>query len=65
MTIAREGDRFSAQIRDQKYSLSPESVREYVLKGTDAHLILSTNRNGRPELILRQSGIDTYLNQVK
>jgi serine beta-lactamase-like protein LACTB, mitochondrial len=65
MTIAREGDRLSAQIRDQKYSLSSESVREYVLKGTDAHLILSVDRNGRPELIMRESGIDAYLNPVK
>ena len=65
VTIAREGDRLSAQIRDQKYSLSPESVREHVLKGTDAHLILSVDRNGRPELIMRESGIDAYLNLVK
>ena len=65
MTIAREGDRLSAQIRDQKYSLSPESVREYLLKGTDAHLIFSIDRNGRPELNFRESGIDVYLNLVK
>jgi CubicO group peptidase (beta-lactamase class C family) len=65
MTIAREGERWSAQIRDQKYSLSPESVREYLLKGTDAHLIFSTDRNGQPELIMRESGIDAYLNLMK
>ena len=65
VTIAREGDRLSAQIRDQKYSLSPESVREHVLKGTDAHLILSVDRNGRPEITFRESGIDAYLNLVK
>lgn len=65
MTIAREGDRLSAQIRDQKMSLSPESVRDYLLKGTDAHLVFSIDRNGRQEVIVRQSGIDTYLNRVK
>ena len=65
MTIAREGDRLFAQIRDQKYSLSPESVRDYLLKGTDAHLVFSIDRNGRQEVIVRQSGIDTYLNRVK
>ena len=65
VTIAREGDRLSAQIRDQKYSLSPESVREHVLKGTDAHLVLSVDRNGRPEITFRESGIDAYLNLVK
>ena len=65
VTIAREGDRLSAQIRDQKYSLSPESDREHVLKGTDAHLILSVDRNGRPEITFRESGIDAYLNLVK
>jgi CubicO group peptidase (beta-lactamase class C family) len=65
MTIAREGERLFAQIRDQKYSLAAESARDYVLKGTDAHLILSLDRNGRPEMIFRQSGIDTYLNLVK
>jgi hypothetical protein len=63
VTIAREGDRLFAQIRDQKMSLAPESARDYILKGTDAHLILSTDRNGRPELILRESGIDAYLNR--
>ena len=63
LTIAREGDRLFAQIRDQKMSLAPESARDYILKGTDAHLILSTDRNGRPELILRESGIDAYLNR--
>ena len=65
MTIAREGDRLFAQVRDQKISLSPESARDYVLKGTDSHLTFSIDRNGRPELILRESGIDAYLNLVK
>ena len=65
MTIAREGDRLFAQVGDQKISLSPESVREYVLKGSDNHLIFSIDRNGRPELIVRESGIDAYLNLVK
>jgi hypothetical protein len=45
--------------------LAPESARDYILKGTDAHLILSIDRNGRPELILHESGIDAYLNLVK
>jgi serine beta-lactamase-like protein LACTB, mitochondrial len=63
MTIAREGDRLFAQVRDQKISLSPESARDYVLKGTDNHLTFSIDRNGRPELILRESGIDAYLNR--
>ena len=65
MTITREGDRLSAQIRDQTYALSPESVRDYLLRGTDAHLIFSIDRNGRPELIVRESGIDAHLNLVK
>jgi len=54
-----------AQVGDQKISLSQESVREYVLKGSDNHLIFSIDRNGRPELIVRESGIDAYLNLVK
>jgi CubicO group peptidase (beta-lactamase class C family) len=65
MTIAREGDRLFAQVRDQNISLSPESVRDYVLKGSDSHLVLSLDRNGRPELILRESGTDAYLSRVK
>ena len=65
MTIAREGDGLFAQIRDQKMSLAPESARDYILRGTDAHLILSIDRNGRPELILREGGSDAYLNLVK
>jgi serine beta-lactamase-like protein LACTB, mitochondrial len=65
MTVAREGDRLFAQIGNQRLSLSPESVRVYLLKGTDTHLIFSIDRNGRPELIVRQSGIDSYLNLVK
>ena len=65
MTIAREGDHLFAQVRDQKISLSPESARDYVLKGTDSHLTFSVDRNGRPELILREGGTDAYLNPVK
>jgi serine beta-lactamase-like protein LACTB, mitochondrial len=65
MTIAREGDRLFAQIRDQKISLSPESARDYVLKGSDSHLVLALDRNGRPELILREGGTDAYLSRVK
>jgi serine beta-lactamase-like protein LACTB len=65
MTIAREGDRLSAQVRNQKISLLPESVRDYLLKGTDTHLVFSIDRNDQQEVIVRQSGIDTYLNRVK
>jgi hypothetical protein len=45
--------------------LLPESVRDYVLKGFDNDLIFSMDGNGRPELILRESGTDAYLNLVK
>jgi serine beta-lactamase-like protein LACTB, mitochondrial len=65
VTIAREGDRLFAQAGAQKFSLSPESAREVVLQGTDAHLVFSRDRNGLPEVIVRQSGIETYLNLVK
>jgi serine beta-lactamase-like protein LACTB len=65
ITIAREGDGLFAQVRTQKIALAPESEREFVLKGTDAHLSLSTDRNGRPEMIVRQSGIETYLNRAR
>lgn len=65
MTIAREGVRLFAQVGDQKISLSPESVRDYAVEGGDNHLIFSTDSNGRPELIVRESGIDAYLNRVK
>jgi hypothetical protein len=44
----------------------PESVREYVLKGGDSHIIFSTGSNGRAtELILREGGTDAYLSRVK
>ena len=65
MTLAREGDQLFAQIRDQKIPLAPESVRDYVFKGFDVHLMFSIDRDGRPELIMRESGIDSYLNLVK
>lgn len=65
MTLAREGDQLFAQIRDQRIPLASESVRDYVLKGFDVHLMFSIDRNGRPELIMRESGIDSYLNLVK
>lgn len=67
MTIAREGDCLFAQIRDQKISLSPESVRDYALKeGGDTHIIFATDGNSRPtELILRENGTDVYLSRVK
>ena len=66
MTIAREGDRLFAQIRDQKIPLSPESARDYVLKGSDTQIIFVTDGNGRAtELILRESGTDAYLSRSK
>ena len=63
MTLAREGDRLFAQIGDQKISLLPESVRDYVPRGGDNHVIFSTDSNGRPELILRGNGTDAYLSR--
>src|SRR5579871_91356 len=66
MAIAREGDRLFAQIRDQKIPLSPESARNYVLKGTDTQIIFISDGNGRAtELIFRESGTDMYLNRIK
>src|SRR6266581_79196 len=66
MTIAREGDRLFAHIRDQKIPLSPESARDYVLKGSDTQIIFVTDGNGRAtELILRESGTDAYLSRSK
>ena len=65
ITIAREGDRLFAQLGAQRFSLSPESAREFVVQGTDAHLVFSRDRNGLLEVIVRQSGIETYLNLVK
>ena len=66
MTIAREGDRLFAQTRDQKIPLSPESARDYVLKGSDTQIIFVTDGNGRAtELILRESGTDAYLSRSK
>ena len=65
ITIVREADRLFAQAGARKFSLSPESAREFVLQGTDAHLVFSRDRNGRPEVTVRQSGIESYLNLVK
>ena len=66
MGIAREGDRLFAQIRDQKIPLSPESARDYVLKGSDTQIIFVSDGNGRAtELILRESGTDAHLNRIK
>jgi CubicO group peptidase (beta-lactamase class C family) len=64
--ISREGNRLFAQIRDQKIPLSPESARDYVLKGTDTQIVFVSEGNGRAtELILRESGTDAYLNRIK
>jgi CubicO group peptidase (beta-lactamase class C family) len=66
MRIAREGDSLFAQVRDQKIPLSPESARDYVLKGSDTHIIFVSNGNGRTtELILRESGSDAYLKRIE
>lgn len=66
MTIAREGDRLFARIRDQKIPLSPESARDYVFQGSDTQIIFETDGSGQTkELILRESGTDTYLNRAK
>jgi hypothetical protein len=65
MTIAREGDRLFAQIRDRKTQLVPESVRDYVFKGSDTQIIFVTDGSGRAkELILREGGTDAYLNRI-
>lgn len=66
ITVTREGDRLFAQIRDDKIPLSPESTRDYVLKGGDTHLVFMSDGNGRAtEVILRESGTDSYLNRIK
>jgi serine beta-lactamase-like protein LACTB, mitochondrial len=67
MAIEREGDRLFAHIRDQKIPLSPESDRDYVLTGLDnVHVVFMSDSNGRTtELILRESGTDSYLNRIK
>ena len=66
MTIAREGDRLFARIRDQKIPLLPESVRDYVFQGSDTQIIFETDGNSQAEeLILRESGTDAYLNRIK
>jgi len=66
MGIAREGDRLFARIRDQKIPLSPESARDYVLKGSDTQIIFVSDGNGRTtELILREGGTDAYLNRIE
>jgi CubicO group peptidase (beta-lactamase class C family) len=65
MAIAREDNRLFAQIRDQKTQLVPESVRDYVFKGSDTQIIFVTDGNGRAkELILREGGTDAYLNRI-
>lgn len=65
MAIAREDDRLFVKIRDQKTQLVPESVRDYVFKGSDTQIIFVTDGNGRAkELILREGGTDAYLNRI-
>jgi serine beta-lactamase-like protein LACTB, mitochondrial len=66
MTVSREDGRLLAQVRDQQIPLLPESARDYVFKGTDVQIIFQTDGNGRAkELILRESGTDSYLNRIK
>jgi serine beta-lactamase-like protein LACTB len=67
LTIAREGGRLFAQVRDQKIPLSPENDRDYLLMGLDdVHVIFMADGNSRAtELILRESGTDSYLNRIK
>jgi serine beta-lactamase-like protein LACTB, mitochondrial len=66
MTVSREDGRLLAQVRDQQIPLLPESPRDYVFKGTDVQIIFQTDGNGRAkELILRESGTDSYLNRIK
>ena len=66
ITIVREGNRLFAQIRDDKIPLSPETARDYVLKAGDVHVLFVSNDNGRAtELILRESGSDSYLSRVR
>jgi CubicO group peptidase (beta-lactamase class C family) len=67
VAIMRDGDRLFAQVRDQKIPLSPESDRDYVLAGSDnVHVIFTSDTQGRAtELILRESGTDSYLNRIK
>lgn len=65
MSIAREGDRLFAQIRDQKTQVVPESVRDYIFKVSDTQIIFVTDGNGRARgLILREGGTDGYLNRI-
>ena len=65
MAIAREGDHLFAEIRDLPTQLIPESVREYVFKGSDTQIVFVTDGNGRAkELILREGGTDAYLNRI-
>src|SRR4051794_37054114 len=66
MALVRQGDTLLAQIRDQKIQLVPESVRDYLLKGTDTQIIFVTDGNGRAkELIAREGGTDAFLNRIK
>ena len=66
ITIVREGDHLFARIRDEKIPLSPESARDYILTGTDTHIVFMSDGNRRTaELILRESGTDSYLSRIK
>ena len=67
VAIVREGDRLLFQVRDQKFSLSPESDRDFFVAGLEnVHVLFMANGNGQAtELILRESGTDSYLNRIK
>jgi hypothetical protein len=66
IAITREGDRLFAQIADRKTPLSPESARDYVLKGSDTEIIFASDGKRRTkELILREGGTDTYLSRIE
>lgn len=66
MTIARDGDRLFARIRDQEIPLLPESAFDYVFKGSDTQVVFETDGRGpAKDLILRESGTDAYLNRIK
>jgi CubicO group peptidase (beta-lactamase class C family) len=66
MRIAREGDHLFALVRDQKIPLSPETARDYIIKGTETHIFSVSDGNGRTtERLLRESGTDSYLNRIQ
>jgi len=66
IAITREGNRLFAQIEGRKIPLSPESTRDYVLKGSDTQIIFVSDGQRRTrELILREAGTDTYLSRIE